>query len=88
MSEFNEFKPRLKSPKNRFQMSVGLNNNFKCNQPYLSRGLNLGRRSNSASGCTQRLSFIAMKTLYEDLEFSFSYLPTLERIQPYYTTLG
>ena len=25
MSEFNEFKPRLKSPQNRFQLSAGLN---------------------------------------------------------------
>ena len=25
MSEFNEFKPRLKSPKNRFQLNAGLN---------------------------------------------------------------
>ena len=25
VSEFNEFKPRLKSPKNRFQLSTGLN---------------------------------------------------------------
>jgi len=25
VSEFNVFKPRLKSPKNRFQMSAGLN---------------------------------------------------------------
>ena len=25
MSEFNEFKPRLKSAKNRFQLSAGLN---------------------------------------------------------------
>ena len=25
MSEFKEFKPRLKSPKNRFQLSAGLN---------------------------------------------------------------
>ena len=25
VSEFNEFKPRLKSPKNRFQLSAGLN---------------------------------------------------------------
>ena len=30
VSEFNEFKPRLKSPKNRFQMSAGLNLE-KCN---------------------------------------------------------
>ena len=25
VSEFNEFKPRLKSPRNRFQLSAGLN---------------------------------------------------------------
>ena len=25
VSEFNEFEPRLKSPKNRFQLSAGLN---------------------------------------------------------------
>ena len=25
VSKFNEFKPRLKSPKNQFQMSAGLN---------------------------------------------------------------
>jgi len=25
VSEFNEFKPRLKSPNNRFQLSAGLN---------------------------------------------------------------
>ena len=25
LSEFNEFKPRLKSPKNRFQLNTGLN---------------------------------------------------------------
>jgi hypothetical protein len=25
VSEFNEFKPRLKSPKNQFQLSAGLN---------------------------------------------------------------
>ena len=28
MSEFNELKPRLKSPKNRFQLSAGLNLEF------------------------------------------------------------
>ena len=28
MSEFNEFKPRLKSPKNRFQLSADLNQNL------------------------------------------------------------
>ena len=30
VSEFNEFKPRLKAPKNRFQLSAGLNFE-KCN---------------------------------------------------------
>ena len=30
VSEFNEFKPRLKAPKNRFQLSAGLNLE-KCN---------------------------------------------------------
>ena len=43
MSEFNEFEPRLKSVKNRFQLSTGLNLEtfntilFNWNQPYLSR---------------------------------------------------
>ena len=34
MSKYNEFKPRLKSPKNSIEY------NFKWNQPNLSRGLN------------------------------------------------
>ena len=42
VSEFNEFKPRLKSPKNRFQLSAGLNlkkiNTILIN---LSRSLNI-----------------------------------------------
>ena len=46
VSEFNEFEPRLKSTKNRVQLSAGLNletwiYNFKWNQPYSSRDLNL-----------------------------------------------
>ena len=51
---FNEFEPCLKSAKNRFQFSIkrrlkSLSNeyNFKWNQPYLSRGLNLSRGSKS-----------------------------------------
>ena len=44
MSEFNEFRPRLKSNKNRFQLSAGLNleieYNFNWYQPNLSRGSN------------------------------------------------
>ena len=49
VSKFNEFEPWLKSAKNRFLWS------FKCNQQYLSCGLNLSRGSNSlnlASGCS------------------------------------
>ena len=55
MSEFNEFKPRLKSPKNLFQLSAGLNLekfNFNWNQQYLSRGLNLNRGSNSLNSAS------------------------------------
>ena len=51
-SEFNEFKPRPKSPKIRFQLRAGVNlekikYNFKWNQPYLSPGSNLSRGSSS-----------------------------------------
>ena len=51
-AEFNEFKPRLKSPINRFQFSAGLNLEklstiLSWNQPYLSPGLNLSPGSNS-----------------------------------------
>ena len=51
-SEFNEFKTRLKSPKKpvlteRRLKSWTIEYNFKWNQPYLSRGLNLTRGSNS-----------------------------------------
>ena len=57
VSEFNEFKPRLKSPQNRFQLSAGLNLEklntiFKWNQPYLSRGSN---SLNSASGLLKKV---------------------------------
>ena len=60
VSEFNEFKPRLYSFKNRFPLSAGLNlEKFNTilsgtNQPYLNRSLNLSRSSNSlksTSGC-------------------------------------
>ena len=53
VSELNEFKPRLKSPKNRFQLGADLNLekfNFKWNQQYLSHRLNLSRGSNSGFG--------------------------------------
>ena len=43
VSEFNEFEPRLKSAKNRFQLSAGLNlEKFNTN-------LNLSRGSNSSN---------------------------------------
>ena len=56
LSEFNEFRTRLKSPKNRFQLSAVLNlkkieYNFKWSQPYLSRG------SNSLNSASCRRSF-------------------------------
>ena len=52
VSEFNEFKPRLKFPKTRFQFSAGLNlensqYEFKWKQQNLSHSLNLNRGSNS-----------------------------------------
>ena len=56
--EFNEFKPRLKFTKNRFQLSVGLNleklNTILSgtNHIWLGRGSN---SLNSASGTTQSL---------------------------------
>ena len=55
--EFKEFEPRFKSAKTRFKLSAGLNleifdTYFKWNQPYLSRGLNLNRRSNSLNSAT------------------------------------
>ena len=50
VSEFNEFEPRLKSAKNRFQLSVCLNLE-NCNT-ILSRGLNLSRGSNSLNSAS------------------------------------
>ena len=55
--EFKEFEPRFKSAKTRFKWSAGLNPetfwyNFKWNQPYLNRGLNLNRRSNSLNSAS------------------------------------
>ena len=53
VSEFNEFKPRLKSHKNWFQVSAGLNlETFKWNKQNLSRGLNLHRGSNSLNSAS------------------------------------
>ena len=56
--EFQEFEPRFKSAKTRLKSSAGLNlETFatigtKWNQPYLSHGLNLNRRSNSLNSAT------------------------------------
>ena len=57
VSEFKEFEPRLKSAKNRFQLSAVLNlekieYNFKWNQPKLSRSLNLNRGLNSLNSAS------------------------------------
>ena len=49
--EFKEFEPRFKSAKTRVK-SWNIWYNFKWNQPYLSRGLNLNRRSNSFDSAT------------------------------------
>ena len=49
--EFKEFEPRFKSAKTRLK-SWNIWYNFKWNQPYLSRGLNLNRRSNSFDSAT------------------------------------
>ena len=49
--EFKEFEPPFKSAKTRFK-SWNIWYNFKWNQPYLSRGLNLNRRSNSLISAT------------------------------------
>ena len=45
VSKFNELEPRLKSSKNWFQLKQSCNNeyDFKWNELYLSRGLNLSR---------------------------------------------
>ena len=53
-AEFKEFEPRLKSAKTRLKLSAGLNlwYNFKWNQPYLSRGLNLSHRLNSLNSAS------------------------------------
>ena len=69
VSEFNELKPRFKSPKNRFQLSAGLNLK-KLNtilsetKSYLSRGLNLNCGSNSlksASGYICKNEFYKLR---------------------------
>ena len=58
--EFKEFKPRFKSAKTRFKLSAGLNletfENFKWNQPYLSRGLNLDLGLNSLNSTSVLLN--------------------------------
>ena len=66
MSEFNEFEPRLKSAKNRFQLSADLKleklNTIlsgTINQPYLSCGLNLSRSSNSLNSASGLILFLA-----------------------------
>jgi len=57
VSEFNEFKRRVKSPKNWFQLSASLNlekfnKTFSGTKTYLSGRLNLSRRSNSLNSAS------------------------------------
>ena len=54
MSKFNEFKPRLKKLVSieRWLKSRKIEYNFKKNQPYLSRGLNLSHDSNSLNSAS------------------------------------
>ena len=65
--EFKEFELRFKSTKTQFKLSAGLNlktfNNFYWNQPYLSRGLNLNRRSNSLNSATNLLLQLLEKSV-------------------------
>ena len=62
MISIKEFKPRFKSAKTRFKISAVLNlerniwYNFKWNQPYISRDLNLNRRSNSLNSASDQTS--------------------------------
>ena len=59
--EFKEFETRFKSAKTRFKLSAGLNHKTfdtilsGTNQPYLSRGLNSNRRSNSLNSASTGL---------------------------------
>ena len=76
MSEFNEFKPRLKSARTRFSIerrlkSWNIEYNFKWNQPYLSRRLNLSRGSNYldlASG-EKKARKVNVKSVKSEAEF-------------------
>ena len=64
--EFKEFKPRFKSAKTRFK-SWNIWYNFKWNQPYLNRGINLNRRSNSLNSATEYLfSYFNLQNLMEN----------------------
>ena len=67
-SELNEFEPRLKSRKNRFQLSAGLNIEalnkiLSGNQPYLSRSLNLSRGSNSLNSVLVVVDLFIFQTM-------------------------
>ena len=67
--EFNEFEPRLKSAKNRFQ-SWNIEYNFKWNQPYLNCVSILSRSSNSLNSASGWL-LICLNFLFfqQDIHF-------------------
>ena len=57
--EFEEFEPRFKSAKPGLNLApTWILKHFKWNQPYLSRGLNLDRRSNSLNSATVNFTFV------------------------------
>ena len=76
MSEYNEFKSRLKSPKNRFQLSTGLNlEKFNTilsgtNQPYLSPGLNGGSLKLRLLSCVLYIPLIQTGSLADVWDLS------------------
>jgi len=48
------------------------------NQPYLNRGLNLNRRSNSLNSATDVINFLCFKFFYRELLFLLSYQLSLK----------
>ena len=71
-SEFNKFKPRLKSAKNRFQLIAGLKldieYNSKWNHPYLSRVSDLSGSSIFLSSASVLFCFYVKIVIWELLK--------------------
>ena len=72
MSEFNEFKSRLKSLNfliECWHKSWKIEHTFKWNQPYLSRGLNLSHGSNSLNSASGHLNLSGSPLILKCLIF-------------------